>query len=82
MTVAEQIYTVVQSLSDEQASEVLSFAQQLKQCDTRSETPEEKEQRLARWREKVYALAGAFPDFPSLEEIRAGYGEDVPREEW
>jgi hypothetical protein len=26
------------------------------------------------------ALAGAFPDFPDLEELRAGYGQDVPRE--
>jgi len=26
------------------------------------------------------ALAGAFPDFPDLEELRRGYGEDVPRE--
>jgi len=24
--------------------------------------------------------AGAFPDFPSIEEIRQGYGEDAPRE--
>jgi hypothetical protein len=26
------------------------------------------------------ALAGAFPDFPDAEELRAGYGQDVPRE--
>lgn len=25
-------------------------------------------------------LAGAFPDFPDVEELRKGYGEDVPRE--
>jgi len=24
--------------------------------------------------------AGAFPDFPSVEELRKGYGEDAPRE--
>ncbi|MGD1902076.1 MAG: DUF2281 domain-containing protein [Geitlerinemataceae cyanobacterium] len=82
MTVSEQVYAIVESLSDEQASEVLSFAEQLQQRNAQPETPEEKERRLAQWREKVYALAGAFPDFPSLEEIRAGYGEDVPREEW
>ena len=25
-------------------------------------------------------LAGAFPDFPDVEELRQGYGQDVPRE--
>ena len=26
------------------------------------------------------ALAGAFPDFPDADDLRKGYGEDVPRE--
>jgi len=25
-------------------------------------------------------LAGAFPDFPHLEELRKSYGQDAPRE--
>ena len=33
-----------------------------------------------RWPQSVLDAAGAIPDFPSLEEIRAGYGQDVPRE--
>ena len=35
-----------------------------------------------RWPESIVKLAGAWSDddFPSLEEIRAGMGEDVPRE--
>lgn len=32
------------------------------------------------WPKAVLDAAGAFPDFPSLEEIRRGYGEDLPRE--
>jgi len=32
------------------------------------------------WSEGALKAAGAFPDFPSLEEIRAGYGADLPRE--
>lgn len=28
----------------------------------------------------VLDAAGAFPDFPSLEEIRKGYGKDARRE--
>jgi hypothetical protein len=26
------------------------------------------------------AAAGAFPDFPDVEELRKGYGKDAPRE--
>lgn len=32
------------------------------------------------WPAEFLSLAGAFPDFPDIEELRAGYGEDVPRE--
>ena len=32
------------------------------------------------WPEEVLSLVGAWPDMPDLEDIRAGYGEDVPRE--
>jgi hypothetical protein len=32
------------------------------------------------WPAEFVALAGAFPDFPELEELRAGYGDDIPRE--
>jgi hypothetical protein len=32
------------------------------------------------WPESVRRLAGAWPDFPTLEEIRSGAGEDLPRE--
>jgi hypothetical protein len=31
------------------------------------------------WPSEFLALAGAFPDFPDVEELRSGYGEDVPR---
>ena len=32
------------------------------------------------WPPEVLGMFGAWPDFPSLEEIRSGQGEDVPRE--
>lgn len=32
------------------------------------------------WPQAVLDAAGAFPDFPDLEEIRKGYGQDAPRE--
>jgi hypothetical protein len=32
------------------------------------------------WSKGVLDAAGAFPDFPSADELRTGYGEDAPRE--
>jgi len=39
-----------------------------------------REKTAARWPESVARLAGAWADFPTAEEIRAGLGEDLPRE--
>jgi hypothetical protein len=35
---------------------------------------------VTEWPESVVRLAGAWADFPTAEEIRAGLGNDVPRE--
>ncbi|HXP83151.1 MAG TPA: hypothetical protein VN841_00435 [Bryobacteraceae bacterium] len=32
------------------------------------------------WPQRVLDAAGAFPDFPELNQIRKGYGKDAPRE--
>jgi hypothetical protein len=32
------------------------------------------------WPEGVLSAAGAIPDFPSLKDIRKGYGQDARRE--
>ena len=32
------------------------------------------------WPPEVLALAGAWKDFPDAEELRTGYGTDLPRE--
>jgi hypothetical protein len=32
------------------------------------------------WSPEFLAAAGSVPDFPEIEELRKGYGEDVPRE--
>ena len=39
-----------------------------------------RERTVDKWPESVVQLAGAWPDMPSLEEIRAEQGEDVPRQ--
>ena len=32
------------------------------------------------WPAEVLEAAGAIPDFPALDELRNGYGPDMPRE--
>ncbi|HBL31382.1 MAG TPA: CopG family transcriptional regulator [Acidobacteria bacterium] len=39
-----------------------------------------REKTANRWPDSVAQLAGAWADFPTAEEIRAGLGEDAPRE--
>lgn len=39
------------------------------------------ERTLQAWPVEVAALAGAWHDLPSAEELRAGLGVDVPRED-
>lgn len=39
-----------------------------------------KEKTASAWPESVVRLVGAWPDFPTAEEIRAGLGQDVRRE--
>ena len=39
-----------------------------------------KEKARTEWPAQVLASFGTWEDFPSLEEIRATYGEDLPRE--
>jgi len=34
------------------------------------------------WPDHIRALAGAWPDFPSAEELREGSGQNVARETW
>jgi hypothetical protein len=78
MTIAEQIYALVQSLPQDKASQVLMFAESIRGelGSTRSGHADE----LPR-AEFVYSLAGAWSDeFPSLEEIRKNAGQDIVRE--
>jgi hypothetical protein len=39
-----------------------------------------REKTASQWPESIARLAGAWADFPTAEEIRAGLGEDAPRE--
>lgn len=39
-----------------------------------------REKTASSWPQEVLDLAGAWPDFPSLEDLRKHQGEDAPRE--
>lgn len=49
------------------------------QVDTPSEAPNSTE-KFPSWPPSVVRLAGTWSDFPDLEEIREGLGEDLRRE--
>lgn len=38
-----------------------------------------REKTASEWPESVRRLAGSWADFPNVEEIREGLGEDLPR---
>lgn len=80
MTIAEQIYALVKSLPQDQASEILTFAEFIRakhlnanqSIGTVDPVP---------WTELVYSHAGTWSeDFPTLEDIRAELGQDILRE--
>jgi hypothetical protein len=81
MTIAEQIYVLVKSLPQEQASEVLTFAEFICFKHSSKNLLINTADTSLPWTELVDSLAGAWADdFPSLESIRAEEGQDIPRE--
>ncbi|WP_413172566.1 DUF2281 domain-containing protein [Anabaena azotica] len=80
MTIAEQIYTIVQTLSPAQAEEILNFAEFIRNKHLNTNQTINDSSNLS-WEELVYSLAGTWKDnFPSLEEIRSSAGADILRE--
>ena len=81
MTVIEQIYAIVKTLPQNQASEILTFAQFIRAKYLNGNQSTDTVDSLTPWTELVYSLAGAWAeDFPTLEEIRTESGEDILRE--
>ncbi|BAU11673.1 hypothetical protein LEP3755_21760 [Leptolyngbya sp. NIES-3755] len=77
MSIAEQIYTIVKTLPPDQANEILAFAEFIR---SKHSIHVEDDQAMS-WADLVNSLSGAWADdFPTLEEIRAGEGQDALRE--
>ncbi len=80
MNIAEQIYALVKSLPQEQASEILTFAEFIRSKHLKANQPIDTVYSVS-WVELVYSLEGTWKeDFPSLEDIRSQMGEDILRE--
>ncbi|HBL11087.1 MAG TPA: hypothetical protein DD379_06710 [Cyanobacteria bacterium UBA11162] len=81
MTIAEQIYAIVQTLPQEQAREILTFAEFICAKHLNANQPIGTVESPLPWTEFVYSLAGVWgKDFPTLEDIRTESGEDIVRE--
>ncbi len=81
MTIAEQIYAIVKALPQDQASEILTFAEFIRAKHLNANQPISTVESPIPWTELVNALAGTWDeDFPTLEDIRASSGEDILRE--
>uniref|UniRef100_UPI001F491EC0 DUF2281 domain-containing protein n=1 Tax=Nostoc sp. CMAA1605 TaxID=2055159 RepID=UPI001F491EC0 len=75
MIIAEQIYAIVKGLPEEQANEVLSFAEFILAKHLMTHQSAQTLDNTVAWKELVDSLAGAWEDdFPSLEEIRTASG--------
>jgi hypothetical protein len=81
MTIAEQIYSLVKTLPQDQAGEILTFAEYICTKNLAANQVVDTGEAQASWGELVSSLAGAWADdFPDLEDIRAGLGQDILRE--
>ena len=81
MTIADQIYMLVKTLSEDQAHEILTFAEFIRNNGDANAQAIDPEAPQVPWPELVRSLAGVWADdFPDLETIRAGMGQDILRE--
>ncbi|MFM6040894.1 MAG: DUF2281 domain-containing protein [Sphaerospermopsis kisseleviana] len=80
MTIAEQISAIAKTLPQDQADEILTFAEFIRAKHLNANQTVKNLDQLP-WSELVYSLAGTWKDdFPTLEEIRAESGQDILRE--
>lgn len=81
MTIAEQIYAIVKSLPQDQADEILNFAEFIRAKHLNANQTVNQSANQFPWGELVFSLAGTWKDdFPTLEEIRTESGQDILRE--
>ncbi len=85
MTTAEAVYELIKKLPSEQINLVMGFVQFLQKGEWSlpvSPASEETNQvsKQLPWPKFVQSLSGAWSDFPDIDEIRPGQGQDCQRE--
>jgi hypothetical protein len=81
MTIAERIFTLVKTLTQSQANEILLFAESISSKQQTLNQADRIEIPKTTWAEFVHSLAGVWADdFPDLEQIRSSEGQDITRE--
>jgi hypothetical protein len=81
MTIAERIFTLVKTLTQSQANEILLFAESISSKQQTLNQADRIEVPKTTWAEFVNSLAGVWADdFPDLVQIRSGEGQDIARE--
>jgi hypothetical protein len=81
MTITERISTIIETLPQDQASEILTFVEFVRDKHLKANPLNKSAGEPKDWIDLVNALSGAWAeDFPTLESIRAEAGQDIPRE--
>jgi hypothetical protein len=81
MTIAERIFTLVKTLTQSQANEILLFAESIRSRTEPLPQADRIEAPKTSWAEFVHSLAGVWADdFPDLVQIRSSEGQDIARE--
>jgi hypothetical protein len=81
MTITERISTIIESLPQDQANEILTFVEFVRDKHLKANPLNKSAGDAKNWIELVNSLSGAWADdFPTLESIRAEAGQDIPRE--
>ena len=84
-TLIDKIVSKLQSMPVEKVETALELINSLDQQASEpitngSSKSLDQSEKQAKWQVFVDEYAGIWPDFPLAEELRAGMGEDVPRE--
>lgn len=76
----ETIVTKLKRLSTSKLQIILEFVNFLDWQESQKETAAKKLERQTHWQAIINDCAGAWPDFPTAEEIRSNMGQDIARE--
>ena len=84
-TLIDEIVSKLQSMPVEKLETALALISSLEQQEQEKEIgyksePAPQLDKQAQWRAFVNEYSGIWPDLPLAEELRAGMGEDLPRE--